>query len=246
MTIVEALDEVIKAHFGRSDFGLQVDHQYWAKMILNADLNDTMAFGRSHDAIAIEELRRAVRDVFQRIEKLSYATKQFKPKAHAAWLIREMIQGRKRDVFDEASLALSNLEHWLNGIADHRTFKRQATKKRNWRAASVVQACRIVWAAAKWEEQGRPLPQPFNALATWHLGAGAKTSVASEALRQEYSDFLIAFAPTSAKDAEPGPFGRFAEDIFQTLGILGKDGRPFPAASALRSRVQAGRQEEEN
>ena len=246
MTMGELLDQVIRHHLGRSNFGLDQSEHYWARFLLDADLNDTVTFGLSHDTISIEELLRAVRDVSRRIDNLSHATRRFKPKAHAAWIIREKIEGRNRDVFEEATVALSNLENWLDGVREHATFKRQATKKRNWRAASVVQACRILWAAAKWEEDGRPLPQSYSVLARWPFGAIEEPSPENEALRKAYHDFLLTFSPTTAKTAEPGPFGRFVEGIFLALGILGKDGAAFPAASALRSLADARLQEDGN
>lgn len=242
MTIVEAVDAVILKHLGICQFGTDLRPSYWAGMVVEADANDTLLFGVSEDALALETLLRNTRSTLKGVKSLTMATKGFKPRMHTAWVVRNMIAGQERDVFNEAEQALLNLEAWIEGIVEHDTFRTQAKKSRNWRAASVAHMCRIVWAAAHWELSSRPLPkQRLNALA-WPFGETEEDDQLTKRLRIEYSTYLADYAPKSEKYDAPGPFGRFLEEVFLTLGILGKDGNAFPAASALRSLADAGKQ----
>ena len=151
MTEVEKLNEVIIKHLGTANFGNDDTPMYWARLLIEADVNAPLYFGCSSDSVLLEQLRRTAKNALHEIEQLSEATKRFRPKAYAAWHIRNMLAGKERDVFDEAHLAMSNLEQWILSIREHTTFKQQAKKSRNWRAASVAGTCRILWAAAKWE-----------------------------------------------------------------------------------------------
>lgn len=102
-----------------------------------------------------------------------------------------------------------------HGIPDYR----QANKKRNWRAMAVAEAARRAWGVEKWRiENGYP--------DIWKPGV-------QSAMWDE--------APTSQHHDRPGPFGRFLNDLMETLCIFDKTGAPVSAATALNALREIGR-----
>ena len=102
-----------------------------------------------------------------------------------------------------------------HGIPDYQ----QANKKRNWRAMAVAEAARRAWGVEKWrKENGYP--------DIWE--AGVQSAMWSK-------------APTSQHHDRPGPFGRFLNDLMETLGIFDKTGAPVSAATALNALREIGR-----
>jgi hypothetical protein len=245
MTIIEHLNKVLLKHLGTNCFGPVLScgvetHNYWARLLLDADLNDTLFFGKSVDAEKLEVAQRSVRNLTQQLVSLSYATKHFTPMAFSSWRIRNMLERKSRNPFTEAIDALVLLESWLTETRKSDTFKQKATPKRNWRAASVAHCCRVIWGHFHWEKAGNPRVV-LNALAFPADWTDAQR-LAEINRAEEFDLFIEDFAPRSEKLDCPGPFGRFLEDVLAVLGIEGREGKPFSAHSALRSLAHAREQ----
>jgi hypothetical protein len=245
VTTIEHLNAVLLKHLGTNCFGparsdgVEIP-KYWASLLLDADLNDTHFFGRSVDSEKLEDVHRTVRDLTQQLDSLSYATKNYTPRAFSTWRIRNMLEGKRRNPFSEAIEALVLLELWIAETRKSETFKTKATPKRNWRAASVANFCRMIWGFAHWESQGnsRVITNALAFPADW-----TAAQAAAELQRiEEFNRFVQEFAPRAEKLDAPGPFGRFLEDVLAALGIEGRDGKAFSAHSALRSLAQASEQ----
>ena len=97
--------------------------------------------------------------------------------------------------------------------------QKRATKKRNWRAASVAGSCRDIWTQEHCESQSLD----------WQKFCSGKGREMSEAQR------LQRFAPTTEKQDAPGPFGRFLRDVLEALDVRADDGGPVSEKTALDS-----------
>jgi hypothetical protein len=112
-------------------------------------------------------------------------------------------------------LELERLENALGRYSKTLKHRPRASKKRNWRAASVAQAARTVWATVFWD--GRP------------------ASEFSEKEWEEYREHLEEFAPRTEKNDLHGPFGEFLKAVNKALGILTSSGQPVSPKTALES-----------
>lgn len=212
---------VLTNHLGNA-FGDDLSNV--ASQILHAENMATVSFGVSTDADLISQIQVQIRDLQRSFALLSREGTTFIPTGRAIQIIAQTMRQRPMEPHpvDAAKNSLLDLSSWLDEMLRHPEFKKQATRKRNWRAASVARACRRVWAVG-------------------HLNLRDGTTGGNH-----YSlthGQLEALSPSSEKHDAPGPFGRFLEDVNLALDILDKHGEPFSAASALRSLAQASKQE---
>lgn len=234
-----AVDAVITLHLGRSDFGQLHNPLQWAELIVMAGNENSLLFAQSQDAIKVENLIREVRQIRKSIADLGGGTHRLLNSRTKVWAM--VTKPKEPDLLKAAENALAMLQDGLRSISNEPSMKTQAGAARNWQAAAVAGTCRVIWAAANWESEGKPLPTELQP--NYLFGkVGDDTPTEASRLNKIYSAHLRDFAPTSEKHDAPGPFGRFLEDVFRALGILNKDGEPFPAASALRSWLSASKQ----
>ncbi len=234
-----ALDAVISNNFGRSNFGQSRQPHAWAKVLLDSAINGPLHFGLTEDLVKVEDLIRTLRRADELIAGLSPGTREIIVNHSKIWQMVARPNGPNLLVSSHSEIR--RLLDVLEDVSGRRLPKRLAGLARNWRAAAVAGSCRIVWAAAKWESDGKttpPLPVPQSLF--WKVSQDFPVNDAW--LEAEYSKFIALAAPTTEKHDAPGPFGRFIEDVFRVLGILGKNGEPFPAASALRAWRSASKQ----
>jgi hypothetical protein len=238
VTIIEAVDAVIVKHLGTSHFPPADQPElpgFWARTIVDADLNETLTFGIAADAHAVEKLRRDVKTVIEGIDALAQSTIRYTPTSRSKQAISDALLGREAgSVYYDATQALRVLMDWLTELAKEPAFRRQAKGGRNWRAASVALACRNLWGFGQWHIQGRPnIPGNFFA----HVETVGLEK--AEVLQREKIAFVWNCAPRTEKLDAPGPFGRFLEEVLETLGVCGREGQRLSAHSALRALSQA-------
>jgi len=203
------------------------DLTFVASLVLYAENRPALTFGFSMDSSLFEAILRQVRELAQSLDLISLEGKTFIPKTRTLQVIQQTMRPAPLppNPIENAASALRELEAWIVEVRRHPEFKIQARKRKNWRAASVAGTCRMVWAVAKLN-----LRDEENRLSFSGLSIEAVDSI----------------APSSEKHDAPGPFGRFLEDVNAALGIMAEDGRPFAAASALRSLKQARQQKDQN
>lgn len=246
MSKIDAVDDVIRKHLGRSDFGLPDENRemlgkFWAHLIVDADTYADLTFEASVDALALEDLRRSITQCLAGIDGLSNSTKAFLSPTFIKWRIAQLLMDKETNPFDEARKSLQFLAEWLDGLSRVRSLRTPARRGKNWRAASVAATCQIVWAEMLWERAGKvPFGETARRVGLMHLGPKGRDAIAAQ--DEEFNAFMKAHVPNSEKHDAPGPFGRFLEDVFAALEIVGQDGNPFPAASALRSLSQQSKQ----
>lgn len=241
MTILEALDEVILNHLGSVDFGvaktLPENSHFWARIILDADLKEDTVFGVSRDIVGLEELHRAAFQCIAAMDALSTGTRRYPPKSRSLEFIAMRLQGHtEAAVFGDARAALLALSDWVGELRREDTFKHPAHRGKNWRAASIARTCREVWGHGQWERKAHH-SLPLNSLSD-----AAKQVGDAEYMRlaEEQANFIKNCAPLAEKRDKPGPFGRFLEDVFEVLGVVGRNGERYSAQSALRALSDAG------
>lgn len=240
-TMVEVLTKVVEKHRPSSKAlegrGTNKEQRSarWARDLLWADIHCDERFGVSRDKETLEEVVRAAKKLQEALRRISWSTQeavdtealmQSDPSHWPLW--RPGDPSVLQDAFDTSERL---------GKAAGKVLKshgrRRDVGKTNWRAASVVGECRRIWGEEEFRASGAPMG---NALL---LYSGDPVLAAEY---QTYVDQVESEAPTSQKHNVPGPFGRFVEDIFQALGIIDKEGNPFPVASALRAWKHAGQQ----
>lgn len=241
MTILEALDEVMRKHFGTPDFGvaksMPENSHFWAHIVLEADLKEDTGFGVSRDVVRLEELQRAAFQCIAAMDALSTGTRRYSPKSRTLEFISMRLQGHaEAAVFGDARAALMALSDWVSELRREDTFRHPAHGGRNWRAVSIARTCREIWGHGQWERQAHE-SLPLNALsdAAAHIGEAEYRRLA-----EAKAEFIRNCAPLAEKMDKPGPFGRFLEDVFEVLGVVGRNGERFSAHSALRSLSDAG------
>lgn len=130
----------------------------------------------------------------------------------------------------------------VSGLVEEAASKRQelsksllpAGKKRDWRAAAIAKEARHIWAEQEWADNPKVYGQvPPNELSEIFLPTSDRVSARQQQIA--YSKHLEDFAPRSDKHDGPGPFGRFLNDILQTLSVS------CSSASALRSLSDANK-----
>jgi hypothetical protein len=192
--------------------------EFWARHLVYADVNALRVFGVFGDIEAIQEIARMARSLRGALERLS-------PSAQRGI---ELAKGTSpgphgyKPVLGSTKADLEWLTENVNRYLEDTKSLTRASRKRNWRAASVARDARKVWAAAHW-----PL--------------GPRPDIGSE-LSERYNRHLEEYAPRSAALGAPGPFGRFLEDVNAALEICTTSGDPISARTALDSlkALQAG------
>lgn len=219
---ISNLSAVLTNHLGNV-FGEDLIHV--ALQIVYADDRATVTFGVSIDSELLTQIRSQILELQRSFALLSKEGKTFIPSSHAVQIIESAMKGhREPHPMDTAQNSLRDLVDWLDEMLRYPEFKKQAGRKRNWRAASVAKTCKRVWA-----------------LGQFNLRNGV-TGISHGKLTNDQLETLL---PNTEKYDAPGPFGRFLEDVNLALDILDKNREPFSAASALRSLAQASKQESE-
>lgn len=236
---VAAIDAIIVKHLGRSDFADAAGIFVWANLILDAARDSSLFFGKAPDSEVVADLLRASRQTRLAISKLSESTRA---KVMSNTEIWRLVSGKgDYDLVAAAESILTQLEDVVGDLSKSRPYRVKATKSRNWEAAAVAGVCGIIWGTALLERAGGRLPA--SSRPNWIFARTENVGEVEVArLQRQFYDQARELTPTSEKHYKPGPFGRFIEDIFEAIGVIGKDGNPFPAASALRSLKEAGKQ----
>lgn len=201
----------------------------YAERIIYADIDDTHAFGASRDANNIKELHKTIKRATFLISELESTTiRHFN--SHLGLISEGDFEGYSplMDLLFE----LSKADTALTSVRESSSYSSLPSSKPNWRAIGVAKCCRVIWAEhARRSNPEKYGTEPINQLLTLSFTEDDRDNWSER--REEYNRFIETHAPTSQNHNRPGEFGRFLEDIFQTLGILGKDGGPVKAATAL-------------
>lgn len=103
-------------------------------------------------------------------------------------------------------------------IKRHSQKQRAVSPKLDLAAVSVADRCREIWANEVWFAEDLRQDNFFD-----------------PASDEEFQEIIDKYSPQSQNHYRPGPFGRFVEDVFEILEIVGADGVPVKAATALKS-----------
>jgi hypothetical protein len=217
------VESVVLAHldsspgFKRWDLQHSTFQRTWAEHLVEADVDAFRHLGVSQDAEEIEEIVRMACNLISALTRLSPSSQRWIEYAKVIGPDKRLNKGPHgyTPVLGSVKAELDRLDEVLRRYAKSLRGRPVASKKRNWRAASVAQAARTVWAIAFWNGDN---PGGFT-----------------DKQREEYRRHLEEFAPRTAKDDEPGPFGRFLEAVNLALGILKASGDPVSARTALDS-----------
>jgi hypothetical protein len=130
-------------------------------------------------------------------------------------------------------------EKAIEDLRKMQAYNSKPSSKPNWQAMAIAKCCRQIWAENEWEsDTDKYGPPPMN---SWlAIGLPSVEKCLWQEHQATYETFLEKHAPISQHHDRPGPFGRFLEDVFECLGIFGRDGGPVTAATALDA---LGRQE---
>ena len=236
---IETLTEVVLRHFKKSArifVGTKPYCRFYAERILNADLDDAHNFGASFDTENLRRLERNLIATQYQILQLGYKTK-----VYLGSELRSFSDSDEPLVDLLVELKLAALA--IKSLRSRGKYKNTPSAKRNWRAMSVAQICREIWAAEEWLSNPDIYgPEPLDRLSIMIAPSENRTSL--ELRRKSYERHLAEFAPKSANHNRPGPFGHFVQDVNEALGILAKDGSPVSAATALDALKKFGCQEQ--
>ena len=201
--------------------------QSHARLLLWASTQSEGWFDASFDAEPLGRLARALREAQIAIKDLSPSAQ-----SRLSWTLALCNNPKAIGATAGSSTAADGIRRFQDATqlaSDGVRARPRPGRGRNWRAAAVADACRTVWAMEKWMENEGSSPNTT----TWKNAAGG-----GRVSRPAWDEYLETFAPSNAKDGDPGPFGKFLEDVIAALGIVGRDGEPVSAASALRARKQ--------
>ncbi|TNC61326.1 hypothetical protein [Rubellimicrobium roseum] len=186
--------------------------------IVDAAKRASLNFGASPDVEMLEKVERLCRKLDKALDALSPDTRRYIEFEKIAWRERN-----STSILASCKDQLGRLGKAVGALRNRKMFQATPHQKRNWRAASVAQECRKVWAVGNWSGPlflARPPDE-----------------------EERYQQHLRDFAPKHEKDATPGPFGRFLEDVLEVLEVEGAKGEIVSAASALRAWREAPRDE---
>lgn len=197
--------------------------EYWASAILHAGLLARDRFQVSADVETFEKLERALNEVSRLSAELTYSgARAFSEECQMLW------EGYPEDAL---RVGLANVEALRRAVTELRrspTHRTAASRKLNWDAVSVAKECRSVWAQEEFDAN----PEKYGTVILNALNPDGWTEE-NRAARERFMLHLRDHAPKNEKNNRPGPFGRFVEDVYETLGIYGRDGEAVRAASAL-------------
>lgn len=208
--------------------------QSHATLLLWASIQGERWFHASFDAEPLGRLARALREAQIAIQDLSPSVQSRLSWALALYNSSKSVEAMAGSI--KAADVIRRLQDATQLASDDVRARPRPGRGRNWRAAAVADACRTVWAFEKWVEEERSISD------TTTLEDAAGVGDVPQATWEEY---LKKSAPSYAKDGDPGPFGKLLEDVIAALRIVGRDGEPVSAASALRARKQGRAQLEQ-
>lgn len=158
-----------------------------------------------------------------------------------AYIEEPYIQSGEHKPFDEIEGRVLNdvlceLEHLR--LAARRLFLKTERKaalgnRVNLPAAAVFMLCCKIWASEKWycQHEGLKRDQLLR-----YFFAYEPTNLNLETAFRSFVDRVI---PKAIHHTRPGPFGRFVEDVFEVTPVIGRQGKPVSAATAMASLKRA-------
>jgi hypothetical protein len=141
-------------------------------------------------------------------------------------------------VASECCYLSEKLKDGAESLRDSLMKHPKASQNRNWVAAAVAATCREIWA----EEERRARPEMYGRLPILNALAVDGWTEENRERAARFRHHLDNFAPQSAKQASPGPFGRFLENVLRALFVLSEGGEVVSAQVALRSMKEARKQ----
>lgn len=112
----------------------------------------------------------------------------------------------------------------------------KAGKKRNWQAAAIAKVAREIWAEEEWRTHPDKYGPDIFLNYLYVLGLPEPEMNSALRKRAEYERHKQEYSTRCEKHDAPGPFGRFLNDVMQTLNVQGS------AATALNSLKEAEKQ----
>ncbi|MCA0943377.1 hypothetical protein LCM08_00470 [Salipiger pacificus] len=228
-TIREALMGVIEKHLpssrGPNGAGNSRSDMY-SRFLVMADVHDSASFGVSHDVEGLEDLERFLSRAMAVVKELSPVGRT-RLNSELGWYYPE-----NDCPLADLVLAMDIGKRGVANLRKRELFRKKASKRRNWRAASVADEARRVWGLEEFnanpELYGGPIKNELQILTL-----PSETATVERNRLRKYEEFVENYAPTSDNHYRPGPFGRFLEDVFETLGIVTDEGGAVTAATAL-------------
>ena len=244
MTIIEQLTNVVLRRLPRSGrliWERMPRCEYYANRISWADTDDAHAFGESKDAQTIKELEKSLSRTAFKIQELGLTSKRYLSSNLGVFSQSDEELGDFEALID-FMVKLKLARTAVKIMRAQSKFQNTPSLKPNWRAMSVAKVCREIWAEEEWTSNEKKYgPEPLNEMLVWSRPDDER--VLWKKWRAIYDDHIENFAPRYQKHNSPGAFGRFLEEIFETLGILAKDGAAVTAATALDALRNQKRQE---
>lgn len=186
----------------------------------------------------LEDLARALGDVERHVFKLAPELLQALDEE-----LRWTIQGAG---LQEAHNWRAELVRALSAIVLFQTAATETLKsakrrklvanKRDYRLVVAVDQARMIWGDYLWRATGQPTPVNFLAL----IAGDVDPALTSRELHKRYDSFRRTEPPRFDKPGNPGPFGRFLEEVLFELGFSGEGELGLTASSALRTWRDAG------
>lgn len=231
---VRAVLSVLFSAFPLDEFpkGHGFEHEQAALLLCRREKEAELAFGQSQDIEVINLMRRQAEALLASIQGLRPFLRDALTISFSKELAAAIRNGDPHpSPMRETEASLKRLLVLLPEMQREPTFKKTASRKLNWRAASVVGTCRKVWGLALWHKS----PENLH------------TNLEDSLNFERYRSFVQSAAPHFEKEPA-GPFGRFTEAIFEALEITDIRGLPMPAATALRSwrNARSGVQKKQN
>lgn len=193
------------AQFDEGDFQPSFAH-YHARWICAWYDRGSEVFYYSEDAQLCAEILSKAEGLRNSLLSLSGLDSQ---SLRSIYLNYEPFDHERVDLVEILNVFIKACRNPAHGISHYQ----QANKKRNWRAMAVAEAARRAWGVEKWrKENGYP-----------------------DIWKPEVQSAMWSDAPTSQHHDRPGPFGRFLNDLMETLSIVDKTGAPVSAATALNA-----------
>lgn len=248
---IAKLDAVIDKHIPRSKSDQVHLDRYasGARSILEAAADPYSIFEVESDAEALASLGKHLDMALKSMGELSVSTNRYLTIGLGA-------AGEPPISRREVEITMKQWRSAVKTVSRWRGERKSASKKRNWQAAAIAFECRYIWGQRTLIASGDFPPAFLSNEERAHMAKSLKEnplakSYSSPATNDEVFEELAAawearvweVAPKTQRYDDPGPFGRFLEEIFWQLQILGSDGSPFRAATALQSLTDLERKE---
>lgn len=249
-TIVSVLADVIEKHLPSTSRATQRGSAYTpqseehASGLITTLLTNAEVFGASHDIEALDDLFRSLINTQKQLKRISFPARQSINSLGSIWA-----QSSDYVLIDSFRESVENMAEAVDMARSARKNLKPASAKRNWEAAAIAGACRGIWGAEKFfatNDDTDDFLLNLNAFSIEISGISVERRQRLFAQRAEFTEMVKEFAPKAEKHDQPGPFGRFLEDVLSVLIVNGKNDETITAASALRSWRDASLQERQN